>query len=89
VTQSKRITVSARIYAKHVYPGLNSVKSAKAYRVNIVLSDDEATLNLAQHLVQAARVATELTIMVNRKPSVRNGDHPVTATYQSRKKKQD
>jgi len=88
VTQSKRITVSARIYAKHVYPGLNSVKSAKAYRVNIVLSDDEA-LNLARHLVQAARVATELTIMVNRKPSVRNGDHPVTATYQSRKKKQD
>jgi len=49
VTQSKRITVSARIYAKHVYPGLDSVKSAKAYRVNIVLSDDEA-LNLARHL---------------------------------------
>lgn len=86
MTQSKRITVSARIYAKHVYPGLDSVKSAKAYRVNIVLSDDKA-LNLARHLVQAARYTTELTIMVNRKPSVRKGDHPMTVMYQSRKKK--
>jgi len=59
VTQSKRITVSARIYATHVYPRLDSVNSAKADRVNIVLSDDEA-LNLARHLVQAARETTEL-----------------------------
>jgi hypothetical protein len=45
--------------------------------VDIVLSDDEA-LNLARHLVQAARVAKELTIMPRRKPSIKKGNHLVT-----------
>lgn len=39
MTQSNRITVAARIYATHVYPGLDSVKSANADRVNTVLSE--------------------------------------------------
>jgi len=86
MTQPKRITVASHIYATHVYPGLASLKSAKADSVNIVLSDDEA-LNLARHLVQAARETKELTIMVKRKPSIKKDNHPMTVTYQPRKKK--
>lgn len=46
MTQPKRVTVEAKIYAAHVYPKWGSPKWAKTDRVNIVLSDDEA-LNLA------------------------------------------
>jgi hypothetical protein len=82
----KRITVGSKIYATHVYPELGSSKSAKAKMVDIVLSDDEA-LNLARHLVQAARVAKEITVAGTRKPSVKSKKHHVAVTYEPRRKK--
>jgi hypothetical protein len=85
--ETKRKTVGSRIYAKHVYPELGSEKSAAAVMVNLVLSDDEA-LNLARHLVQAARCAKELTLAAVRKPSVKKHDHAVTVTYEVRMEKQ-
>jgi len=86
MTESRRITVGSRIYATHVYPESGSPKSANAQMIDIVLSDDEA-LNLARHLVQAARVAKELTIAGIRKPAVKSGLHHITVTYEPRKSK--
>ena len=84
--ESRRITVGSKIYATHVYPEAGSPKSANAQMVDLVLSDDEA-LNLARHLVQAARVTKELTIAGIRKPAVKTGLHHVTITYEPRKRK--
>jgi hypothetical protein len=86
MTEPKRITVASNVYAAHVYPELASPKSANAVMVNIVLSDDEA-LNLARHLIQAARVTKQLTIAARRKPSVKNDTHLVTVTYEPRMRK--
>ncbi len=81
--EPKRKTVGTRIYAKHVYPKFGAETAANAAMVNIVFSDDEA-LNLARHLVQAARCAKELTLAAVRKPSVNKNDHSVTVTYETR-----
>ena len=87
MNDTRRKTVGSRIYAKHVYPEFGSDKSANSVMVNIVLSDDEA-LNLARHLVQAARCARELTLAAQRKPAVKKQDHSVTVTYEVRMEKQ-
>lgn len=84
--KQKRYNVASTIRATHVYPELGSPRSATAVLVNIVLKDDEA-LNLARHLVQAAREARELTIAAARKPGVMNNLHTVTVTYEGRMKK--
>jgi len=84
--EPRRKTVGSRIYATHVYPEFGSKKSANAVMVNIVLSDDEA-LNLARHLVQAARCAKELTLTALRKPSIKKHDHSVAVTYEIRMEK--
>lgn len=82
----KRICVGSRIYARAVYPKFGSPKSTSAEEINILLTDDEA-LNLARHLVQAARECKELTVKAMRKPSVRMKTHHVTVTYEPRMKK--
>ena len=86
MSKPRRITVGSRIYAKHVYPVFGSIKSANAQMIDLVLSDDEA-LNLARHLIQAARQAKELTIAGVRKPAVKSHLHTVTVTYEPRMRK--
>jgi len=84
--KQKRYSVASTVRATHVYPELGSSRSATATLVNIVLKDDEA-LNLARHLVQAARESRELTIAAVRKPGTKNNLHTVTVTYEARMKK--
>lgn len=83
----RRQTVGSRIYAIETYPKYGSAKSSSAEHVNVVLSDDEA-LNLARHLIQAAREAVEITAMFARIPAKKSGLHTVTVTYEVRKRKE-
>ncbi len=86
MAKPKRITVGSKIYAKAVYPRHGSDKSADAKEVNILMTDDEA-LNLARHLVQAARCCKEMTLKAMRIPSTKKKDHHVPVTYEPRMRK--
>lgn len=84
----RRKTVSSKIYAIATYPKLGSLKEGTSKFINIVISDDEA-LNLARHLVQAAREAKEVTVLCLRTPAVKSGLHQITVTYDTRKAKKN